>query len=78
MIRLIIKLICILTLIIGIGYLPGTYAVHTTTPVDLGTPMLLAAADQTDKASGDEKGEKKEDEVPATGVDRIASSVCYG
>jgi len=72
--RLIVISICILTLIIGIGYLPGTYAVQTATPVDLGATLLLAAADEAEEA-GDEE-EKKEDEVP--GIDRIASCVCYG
>jgi hypothetical protein len=74
MIRLVVTSISVMALIIGIGYLPGTYPVQTTTPVDLGAPLLLAAADEAGEASGEE--EKKEETVP--GIDRIASSVCYG
>ncbi len=48
MIRLVVTSISIMALIIGIGYLPRTYAVQTTTPVDLGATLLLSAADETE------------------------------
>ena len=76
MIRLIVSSMCILTLIIGIGYLPGNSSSKTLTAHTAGGLVLLAAADEAAEAGGDEKGEKSEDEVP--GIDRIASSVCYG
>ena len=75
MIRLVVTLISVMALIIGIGYLTGTYAVQPATPVDLGATLLLSAADEAEEAAGGEE-DKKEDEVP--GIDRIASSVCYG
>jgi|GEM_PF-4846983 len=74
MIRLVVTSISVMALIIGIAYLTETYAVQTTTPVDLGATQLLCAADEAEGSSGDE--EKKEDEAP--GIDRIACSVCYG
>lgn len=74
MMRLVVTSIFIMALIVGVGYLPRTYAVQTTTPADLAAPLLLSAADDAEEAGGDE--EKKGDEVP--GIDRIASSVCYG
>jgi hypothetical protein len=76
MIRLIVSSMCILTLVIGIGYLPANSPSKILTAhTDVGL-VLLAAADESTEAAGDEKGEKSEDEVP--GIDRIASSVCYG
>ena len=38
MIRLVVTSISVMTLIIGIGYLPGTYAVQTTTPRSISAP----------------------------------------
>lgn len=75
MMRLVVTSIFIMALIIGVGYLPRTYAVQTTTPADLGAPLLLSAADDAEEAGGEEGGEKK-DEVP--GIDRIACCVMYG
>jgi hypothetical protein len=76
MIRLIVSSMCILTLVIGIGYLsPNSPSKILTAHIDGGL-VLLAAADESTEAGGDEKGEKSEDEVP--GIDRIACSVCYG
>jgi hypothetical protein len=76
MIRLIVSSICILTLIIGIGYLPANSPSKVLTAHADGGLVLLVAADEATETGGDEKGEKSEDQVP--GIDRIASSVCYG
>ena len=59
MIRLVVTSISVMTLIIGIGYLPGTYAVQTTIPVDLGGALLLSAADEAEKANGEEGRKRK-------------------
>jgi len=76
MIRLIVSLMCIITLIIGMGYLPANSPSKVLTGHADGGLVLLAAADEATETGGDDKGEKSGDEVP--GIDRIASSVCCG
>jgi hypothetical protein len=72
MIRLVVTTICILTLMIGAGYLPAKCPIKILTAGANGGLVLLAAADEAEEAGED----KQEDEVP--GIDRIACSVCYG
>jgi hypothetical protein len=73
--RLIIASICILTLIVAIGYLGATYSVQTPVSAGHEACLLLAAADEDAESSG-QKDDEKKDEVP--GIDRIACCVCYG
>ena len=76
MIRPIVTSICVLTLMIGVGYLPAKCPIKILAPGANGGLVLLAAADEAAEAGGDEGTGKSEDEAP--GIDRIASSVCYG